>query len=133
MAEGYFSILLSKVASLSRSGLKLSRYHWWCLIRLRLSLGLCYLASGMPSSTDGLRWRGLQESRLEHGEWPRSFSFFHSSSLFWEFFTPFNLFSEPLSLIFLELIFWAAVSIAEALAIAAVFEWKPARVARSSL
>lgn len=51
---------------------------------------------------------------------------FFLSFLFWEFFTPFNQFGEPLPLIGLELTFWAIVAIVEALAIAAVFEWKSA-------
>lgn len=41
---------------------------------------------------------------------------------FWEFFTPWNLFGEPLSLIALELCFWAAVATAEAFVIAFVIE-----------
>jgi len=40
---------------------------------------------------------------------------------FWEFFTPFNLFGEPLGLIGLELSFWAVIAAAEALAIVSVF------------
>lgn len=44
--------------------------------------------------------------------------------LFWEFFTPFNQFGEPLPLIALELLFWAAIAFAEAFAIAAVLERK---------
>ncbi|MFQ5975522.1 MAG: hypothetical protein ACE5J5_04295 [Candidatus Hydrothermarchaeales archaeon] len=51
---------------------------------------------------------------------------FFLSFLFWEFFTPFNQFGEPIPLIGLELVFWATIAIAEALAIATVFEWKPA-------
>jgi hypothetical protein len=60
------------------------------------------------------------------GIWPRALRFggllFFMVYLFWEFFTPFNQFGEPLSLVALELSFWAAIAIAEALAIAAVFE-----------
>jgi hypothetical protein len=44
--------------------------------------------------------------------------------LFWEFFTPFNQFGEPLQLVALELVFWAAVAAAEAFVIAAVIERK---------
>lgn len=51
---------------------------------------------------------------------------------FWEFFTPFNQFGEPILLICLELIFWATIAIAEAFAIAAVFEWKPGTEGKSS-
>jgi hypothetical protein len=40
--------------------------------------------------------------------------------LFWEFFTPFNLFGEPLHLIVLELLFWALIALADGLTIAAV-------------
>lgn len=42
--------------------------------------------------------------------------------LFWEFFTPFNQFGEPLPLIALELSFWAAIAIAEAIVIASIIE-----------
>jgi len=50
-----------------------------------------------------------------------------------EFFTPFNLFYEPVPLIVLELIFWAVIAISEALAIAAVLEWKSYRGKRDSI
>ena len=63
--------------------------------------------------------------------WRMAALIFFLSFLFWEFFTPFNQFGEPLPLIGLELIFWATVAIAEALAIATVFEWKPATGGRS--
>jgi hypothetical protein len=49
---------------------------------------------------------------------------FFLSFLFWEFFTPFNLFGEPLPLIGLELVFWATIAFAEAFVIALVLEWK---------
>jgi hypothetical protein len=42
--------------------------------------------------------------------------------LFWEFFTPFNQFGEPLCLIALELGFWALIALADGLAISAVME-----------
>lgn len=42
--------------------------------------------------------------------------------LFWEFFTPFNLFREPLPLVALELLFWFLIALAEAFAIALVLE-----------
>ena len=48
---------------------------------------------------------------------------FFLSFLFWEFFTPFNQFGEPVLLIILELIFWVIIAISEALVIAAVLEW----------
>lgn len=41
---------------------------------------------------------------------------------FWEFFTPFNLFGEPILLIGLELVFWAIIAGAEAMTIAIVYE-----------
>lgn len=50
---------------------------------------------------------------------------FFLSFLFWEFFTPFNQFGEPLLLIGLELCFWSVIALAEGLAIAAVFEFHP--------
>lgn len=43
---------------------------------------------------------------------------------FWEFFTPFNLFGEPLVLIALELVFWGIIAGTEALSIAVVYESK---------
>ncbi len=45
------------------------------------------------------------------------------SFLFWEFFTPYNQFGEPLTLIALEMVFWAIIAAADGLAIAAVMEW----------
>jgi hypothetical protein len=49
--------------------------------------------------------------------------------VFWEFFTPFNQFGEPLHLIALELLFWGLIAVAEAFAIASVLEYtnKPSR------
>lgn len=49
---------------------------------------------------------------------------FFLSFLFWEFFTPFNQFGEPLHLIGLELIFWAMIAVAEGFAISLVLESK---------
>lgn len=49
---------------------------------------------------------------------------FFMTYLFWEFFTPFNQFGEPLPLIALELSFWALIALAEAFAIAFVMERK---------
>lgn len=40
--------------------------------------------------------------------------------LFWEFFTPFNMFGEPLHLIALELVFWGCIALADGISIAAV-------------
>jgi len=42
--------------------------------------------------------------------------------LFWEFFTPFNQFGEPLRLIALELSFWALIALADGFAISAIME-----------
>lgn len=44
------------------------------------------------------------------------------SYVFFEFFTPFNLFWEPLPLVAVELGFWAVVAAAEALTIVGVME-----------
>lgn len=46
---------------------------------------------------------------------------------FWEFFTPFNQFGEPLRLVAPGLFFWALIAIAEAFAIAIVMEHRIAR------
>lgn len=67
-----------------------------------------------PSWPSGIRARA----------WRLSILVFFLSFLFFEFFTPFNMFGEPISLLVLESIFWAAIAIAEALAIATVYEWK---------
>ena len=37
------------------------------------------------------------------------------SFAFWEFFTPYNQFGEPFTLIALELVFWAMIGAAESL------------------
>lgn len=44
--------------------------------------------------------------------------------LFWEFFTPFNQFGEPLGLIALELCFWAVIALADGFAISTIMEVK---------
>lgn len=46
------------------------------------------------------------------------------SFFFWEFFTPFNQFGEPVWLIAIELTFWAVIAWAEAFTIAALMERK---------
>jgi len=56
--------------------------------------------------------------------WRLAVLVFFLSFCFFEFFTPFNQFGEPLPLIGLELFFWALIALAEGLAIATVFEWK---------
>lgn len=69
------------------------------------------------------RWLSVGWPR---GLLPRALRFagllFFMTFLFWEFFTPVNLFGEPLSLVVVELMFWAAIAFAEALVIAAVIE-----------
>lgn len=52
--------------------------------------------------------------------------------LFWEFFTPFNLFGEPLHLIALELLFWACIAAADGLVLAAFLGEKASDAAHSS-
>ncbi len=58
------------------------------------------------------------------GLWPKTWRLgglvFVLSYLFFEFFTPFNLFWEPLPLVAVELVFWAVVATAEALAIVGI-------------
>lgn len=58
------------------------------------------------------------------GLWPRTWRLgglvFLLSYVFFEFFTPFNMFWEPLWLVAMELGFWAVVAVAEALVIVAV-------------
>lgn len=60
------------------------------------------------------------------GLFQRAFRFaailFFMIFLFWEFFTPFNQFGEPLQLVALELCFWAIIAITEAFGIAFVME-----------
>lgn len=62
------------------------------------------------------------------GVWPRALRFaglvFIMTFAFWEFFTPFNQFGEPLPLIALELLFWAIIAICEAFAITLILERK---------
>lgn len=64
-----------------------------------------------------------------HGVAERAFRFaivvFFLSFFFFEFFTAFNQFGEPLNLLALELVFWAIVAAADAWAIAAIVEWTP--------
>ena len=59
--------------------------------------------------------------------WRMAVLLFFLSFCFWEFFTPYNLFGEPIRLIGLELIFWATIAVSEAFVLAAVSEWKPGR------
>jgi hypothetical protein len=55
--------------------------------------------------------------------------YFFMTFLFWEFFTPFNQFGEPLPLILLELSFWALIALAESLVIAAIIEGRGGNLA----
>jgi hypothetical protein len=75
------------------------------------------------------------------GAWPRGVRtralrmaalLFSVAFLFWEFFTPFNQYGEPLPLIGLELLFWVIIALGEGCAIAAVMEWPgwPTRTSR---
>lgn len=65
-------------------------------------------------------------SGWKHGVIHRGLRFgllvFIMSFLFWEFFTPFNQFGEPIPLIGLELTFWALIAFADGLTIAMVIE-----------
>lgn len=54
--------------------------------------------------------------------WRLALLVFFLSFVFWEFFTPFNQFGEPLKLILLELTFWLAIALTEAGAISSVME-----------
>jgi hypothetical protein len=68
-----------------------------------------WLAAAWPGGIlpRALRFAGLQ---------------FFMTFMFWEFFTPFNQFGEPLPLVALELVFWGVIALAEALVIAAILE-----------
>lgn len=65
-----------------------------------------------PAWPAGIRPRALRFAGLH----------FFLTFLFWEFFTPFNQFGEPLPLVALELSFWAIIALAEAFVIAAILE-----------
>lgn len=62
----------------------------------------------------------------KQGVWARGARFslviFVMSFLFWEFFTPFNQFGEPILLIAIELVFWATIALTEGFAISAIME-----------
>lgn len=77
-----------------------------------------------PAWPAGIRSRALRLAALR----------FALTFLFWEFFTPFNQFGEPLPLIAVELCFWAVVALAEAFAIAGTAEslWKTAACSKES-
>lgn len=65
-----------------------------------------------PAWSAGILRRGLSLGLLV----------FVTSFLFWEFFTPYNQFGEPLRLIALELIFWCLIALADGFAISAIME-----------
>ena len=54
--------------------------------------------------------------------WRLALLIFFLSFVFWEFFTPFNQFGEPLLLMGLEMVFWAVIALAEGLVLAAAME-----------
>lgn len=62
----------------------------------------------------GIRARGLRFAVLV----------FVLSYVFWEFFTRFNQFGEPLRLLALELGFWVTIALTEGFVIALVIEWR---------
>jgi hypothetical protein len=68
-----------------------------------------------PAWKRGLRARGTRFSLL----------IFVMAFLFWEFFTLFNQFGEPVWLIGVELVFWGTIALAEGLAISAIIEHLP--------
>lgn len=72
------------------------------------------VAAAWPS---GILPRGLRLSGMLFG----------MTFLFWEFFTPFNLFGEPLGLIAIELVFWGIVALSEGFAIVSVVEFGSAK------
>jgi hypothetical protein len=49
------------------------------------------------------------------------------TDLFWEFFTPVNLFGEPFALVLMELLFWAFIATTEACVIATLMERRRSR------
>jgi hypothetical protein len=65
----------------------------------------------------------------KRGLWARGTRFslliFVMGFLFWEFFTPFNQFGEPVWLIGVELVFWGTIALAEGLVISAIIEHLP--------
>ena len=73
-----------------------------------------WLAAAWPAgiAPRALRFAGLQ---------------FFMTFMFWEFFTPFNQFGEPLPLVALELTFWGIIALAEAFVLAAILEPRKAR------
>lgn len=89
---------------------------------LSMALGLVLFGVGhafiyrwlAPSWPAGVPGRALRMATLV----------FFLSYFFWEFFTPFNQFGEPLKLIALELTFWATIALAGSFTLASMFEVK---------
>ncbi len=73
-----------------------------------------------PAWRKGARARGTWFSLL----------IFVMAFLFWEFFTPFNQFGEPVRLIAIELVFWATIALAGGLLISAIMERRSGPEAR---
>jgi hypothetical protein len=65
-----------------------------------------------PAWPEGFAKRGLRFAAIV----------FLMTFLFWEFFTPFNQFGEPVGLIAIELTFWALIALADGLAISTIME-----------
>lgn len=65
-----------------------------------------------PAWSPGVARRGLSFALLV----------FLMTFLFWEFFTPFNQFGEPLGLIAIELSFWSLIALADGFSISAIME-----------
>jgi hypothetical protein len=65
-----------------------------------------------PAWPEGIVARGIRMSIL----------IFFLVFSFWEFFTPFNQFGEPLPLIGLELLFWAIIALSDGFVIAFIIE-----------
>lgn len=86
-----------------------------------MGLGVCAFAMGHAAIYGWLapNWPGGIASRA----WRMALLVWFLSFAFFEFFTPFNMFGEPLFLLAIELSFWVIVALAECLAIAVVFEW----------
>jgi hypothetical protein len=64
-------------------------------------------------------WPGGIKARA----WRLALLIFFLSFLFWEFFTPFNQFGEPLLLVGLQLVFWGLIAAAEGVVLAPAMEF----------
>ena len=58
--------------------------------------------------------------------WRLALTLWTAIFIFWEFFTPFNQFGEPLPLLAIEILFWLCIAFAESAAIVGIME-RPAR------